>query len=73
MTTFPLGHHSHHIHARNRTRINALTTGGHIDLHMIRQHTAADSTTLRGIPAIGRGVTGATPDTRPDQIAVANT
>ena len=28
-------------------------------------HDAVDSRRLRGIPAIGPGVTGATPDTRP--------
>jgi hypothetical protein len=32
-------------------------------------HTAADSKTLRGIPAIGRGVAGVIPGMRPDAIA----
>lgn len=30
--------------------------------------TAGDERTLRGIPAIGRGVAGVSPGTRPDQI-----
>jgi hypothetical protein len=71
MSTFPRGHSSYSTFRSNHSRISRLSTGGHIDLAMIRQHTAADGTTLRGIPAIGRGVTGATPDTRPDRIAYA--
>jgi hypothetical protein len=39
------------------------------DLNTIRQqHTAADSLTLRGIPAIGRGVAGVSPGTNPESI-----
>lgn len=32
------------------------------------QHTAADGRTLRGIPAIGRGVAGCIPGQNPEQI-----
>lgn len=35
-------------------------------------HTAADTLTLRGIPAIGRGVAGVIPGMRPDKITLAD-
>lgn len=35
------------------------------------RHTAADSRTLRGIPAIGRGVAGAIPGTSPDRVVAS--
>jgi hypothetical protein len=40
-----------------------------LDSHRTSKATAAgDSAKLRGIPVIGRGVTGATPGSQPDRI-----
>lgn len=47
----------------------ATDTGRNIQTERIRMaHTAADSITLRGIPAVGRSVSGAIHGTRPDSI-----
>ncbi len=64
MATFPRGFWAKQF-TRNDLRIRRLgqaqTKPG-----KVHYHTAADSITLRGIPAIGRGVAGHIPGTRPD-------
>lgn len=56
-------------HARQLERV-ARATGG--DLRERRAiHTAADSKTLRGIPAIGRGVAGAVAGTQPEAVVTS--
>jgi hypothetical protein len=54
-------------HARKLERI-IRESGG--DTRQLRKttHTAADGITLRGIPAIGRGVAGVIPGTNPASI-----
>ena len=56
-------------HARNAAIIAKLSPD--TDQHFTRPTRttdAADERTLRGIPAIGRGVAGVSPGTRPDAI-----
>lgn len=61
-------------HARNATLIAKLAPETEQKFERPR-HTAeaADTRTLRGIPAIGRGVPGVSPGTRPDAIADRDT
>jgi len=69
MPTFPLGHWTAKVEAHNQALAN------HID-RTTQTHqgkitwivTADDEHTLRGIPAIGRGVQGAIPGTNPERI-----
>lgn len=74
MPTIRLGQHSslpaRHIRYTERlAHAHALRTAIP-DTTIIRgQHTAADGITLRGIPAIGRGVAGHVPGTQPESAA----
>ncbi len=67
MPTFPRGTSSRTVWTHNQTIIatstkpTATTSPG-----QLHYHTPADNLTLRGIPAIGRGVAGHIPGTRPD-------
>jgi hypothetical protein len=69
MPNFPRGHWAIKTNAHNANLIATLsrqtvnTTPGRITWIL----TASDTITLRGIPAIGRGVEGAINHTRPDQ------
>lgn len=70
MPTFALGYWTHRTHTANNnlrrtlTRDTIQTSPGTITWII----TAGDELTLRGIPAIGRGVQGAIRHTRPDAI-----
>lgn len=70
MATFPRGHAAYLMRCENAVKIAeaARETGG--SLAVARgSHTAADSVTLRGIPAVGRGVAGVMRFTQPEQAA----
>ena len=70
MTTFRRGHSAHQQLENNRKLIAKISKTLHDGLTTgIPGATAADAKTLRGIPAIGKGVAGVSPGTRPDQIA----
>lgn len=55
-------------HARKLERVVREAGGNTTELHKTA-HTAADSITLRGIPAVGRGVAGVIRGTNPDVVA----
>ena len=59
--------HADRIHHAKKLERIARQTGNAIE-PKTSAHTAADSLTLRGIPAIGRGVAGVIPGMRPDAI-----
>jgi hypothetical protein len=46
-------------------------TGGDLKDVKLTGHTAADSKTLRGIPAIGRGVAGVIAGTQPESVVTS--
>jgi hypothetical protein len=61
-------------HARNAKLIAKLAPDTEAKFNRPRrQADAADERTLRGIPAIGRGVAGVSPGTRPDAITNRDT
>lgn len=73
MPTFPRGYHNYVTNLNNAKLLEQLAREQNASLKTERnrirgQHTAADSLTLRGIPAIGRGVAGVIPGLRPDTI-----
>lgn len=74
MPTFPRGFMNHLLHADNAALLEQLArdTGGNLTQERAAQRThpidPADNRTLRGIPAIGKGVAGVSPGTRPDAI-----
>lgn len=73
MPTFPKGFMNHLTHALNAELLEQLArdAGGSVVEERARiTHSAdpGDNRTLRGIPAIGRGVAGVSPGTRPDAI-----
>lgn len=70
MSTFPRGHSARQQLERNRKIIEKINGDLKTKL-IVRGATAADGITLRGIPAVGRGVTGAITGTRPDAITDA--
>lgn len=69
MATFKRGHSAAQQLEKNRRAIEKID-------RYLHNHTGptihgadpADTRTLRGIPAIGKGVAGVSPGTRPDQI-----
>ena len=69
MPTFPKGHWTRQTHTRNEPLRRQLhntsvqTTAGHVTWIV----DPGDHLTLRGIPAIGRGVRGATRDSVPGE------
>jgi hypothetical protein len=70
MATFARGHNTTALNAKNANLIHNLTGSSSTTPARITWiHDPADSLTLRGIPAIGRGVEGAIPHTRPDHQA----
>lgn len=67
MATFKRGHSAEQQLENNRRAIARIDK--HLHQHLIvHVYDAADTRTLRGIPAIGKGVAGASPGTRPDAI-----
>lgn len=62
MATFPRGHHARHITRPTYDATDPVT----IKVKITWTTDPSDTTTLRGIPAIGRGVAGHIPGTRPD-------
>ncbi len=69
MPTFPRGHTSQTLNAKNAGLIHKLS--GHVQTTPSRitwQVDPSDWETLRGIPALGKGVSGAIRGTRPDRI-----
>lgn len=64
MATFPRGHHARHITRPSITAADPVS----IRVRITWTHDPSDTRTLRGIPAIGRGVAGHIPGTRPDAI-----
>ncbi len=57
-------HETRRLHAAKLERV-VRESGGDLRDERPSSHTAADGTTLRGIPAIGRGVAGVIPGTKP--------
>ncbi len=65
---------------RSLSRFHAITAAAHIERHALRRaeqdeqvvgdprRFPADRAALRGLPAVGRGIPGAIPGTRPDQL-----
>lgn len=73
IATFPIAIRNMHMKIQNAKLIASLGHDTSITLTHEREHrtyaaTAGDERTLRGIPAIGRGVAGVSPGTRPDAI-----
>lgn len=74
MPTFPRGFMNHRSNQANAEMIEKLCreTGGNIQVERAKQkfyaYTAADHHTLRGIPAIGPGVSGAVPGSKPEAV-----
>ena len=68
MATFPRGHHATTTHHHNQRQLQRpqLTHDIHTSSSKTWHLDPSDTRTLRGIPAIGRGVQGAIPGTRPD-------
>ena len=72
MPTFPRGFANHQANVQNAKMIERLAREQSGDLQAERVERQvfrlpADSRTLRGIPAIGRGVMGVVPGTQPEQ------
>lgn len=70
MPTFPRGYANHEANARNAKVLEQLAREQSGDVRVERQvfvFSPADAVTLRGIPAIGRGVMGVVPGTQPEQ------
>lgn len=72
MPTFPIHQIPYIRRYEDRVRaaraIASSTTGDTAE-PMPRSHTAADNLTLRGIPAVGRGVSGHIAGTQPESVA----
>jgi hypothetical protein len=71
MPTFPRGYMNYHTHQANARMLEQLDRQETVSVAtqsatVVYTYTAADYLTLRGIPAIGEGVQGAIPGTRPD-------
>lgn len=72
MPTFPRGFANHEAHIQNAQMLERLAREQGADLRTERVErqmfnmAAADSRTLRGIPAIGRGVMGVIRGTNPE-------
>ncbi len=64
MPTFPRGHNARTILGR---RVKAVTVSTHPDLKVTWINDPSDTLTLRGIPAIGRGVAGHIAGTNPQR------
>lgn len=72
MPTFPRGFVNHQANVRNAQMLEQLAREQSGDMRVERVERQvfrlpADSRTLRGIPAIGRGVMGVVPGTQPEQ------
>jgi hypothetical protein len=65
MASFPRGHSARVILVR---RINVVSVTTQPDAKVRWQLTASDGMTLRGIPAIGRGVAGCITGTNPQNV-----
>lgn len=67
MATFPRGHHARETRRHNEQHtIHATGTNTQPNVKVTWHIDPSDAITLRGIPAIGRGVAGHIPHTRPD-------
>jgi len=69
MATFPKGHSAYLMRCENASKIAraARETGASLVVAKKQmRHTAADAITLRGIPAVGRGVAGVMFRTQPE-------
>lgn len=65
MSRYPLHLRKQH-HAQDQANIDRATRHNTLDDKTYVTTLAGDTRKLRGIPAIGRGVTGAIPGTTPD-------
>ncbi len=68
MATFPIGHWTRKVHERNQRHTDTSSSVSTIPAKITWHVTAGNEHTLRGIPAIGRGVQGAIPGTNPSNI-----
>jgi hypothetical protein len=71
MPTFPRGYINYQTNQENQRLLNQLDRQETVNVATQNAtvrftYTAADYLTLRGIPAVGEGVQGAIPGTRPD-------
>jgi len=66
---FPRGFSNRQAHIRNAVLLERLAreTGGDMRAEATLPATPADAVTLRGIPAVGRGVSGVIAGTQPEQ------
>jgi hypothetical protein len=72
IATFPKGHNAYLMRCENAEKIAsaARETGGSLVVEKrLMMHTAADAISLRGIPAVGRGVAGVIFGTQPESAA----
>lgn len=65
MPTFPRGHSNRNVHTGNARMIIKLAPAEKPKTTARYTFTASDGATLRGIPAIGRGVAGCIPGSSP--------
>jgi hypothetical protein len=63
--SFPKGHYAHDARLANAQRIAKLDGEAKVERHVARSFEFPDPVDLRGLPAIGRGCSGAIRGTRP--------
>lgn len=71
MPDFPRGFSSYQAHLANAAMLERLAreTGGDVAVERAGPATPADTETLRGIPAVGRGIAGVIRGSQPEQEA----
>lgn len=74
MPTFPRGFANYRVHVENAKLLEKIARESGGDVAKERSagfaHTAADALTLRGIPAVGRSVSGVILGSQPEQACV---
>ncbi len=72
VATFPRGHHAAQLHARHARMLVQLAQETGLALkRQTRDATPVDTRSLRGLPAVGRGIAGAIYGTNPEHTLIA--